>query len=113
MMDTLPTVATTGEAYDDEESSLFDQEVSSDKLTKFCPEVYVTRASKEDLHGRRNAYKGRPDIEQIIQETIAISKSKGSGRVAVVTCGPEAMVDNVKDLCRKAGVDLHDEIFDF
>lgn len=111
MMDALPTVATTRGA-DAEVGE--DQEVTSDKLSRFQPEVYVTRASDQDLGGRQNTQKGRPDIEKIILETLAISKGKGrSGRVAVVTCGPESLVDEVKDYCRKSGVNLHDEIFNF
>ena len=90
-----------------------DQEVSPGKVAQFQPEIYVTKASKQDLRGRTNARLGRPDIHQIIQETKAAAKAKGGGRVAVFTCGPEALVGQVKSHCRKAGLEVHDEIFDF
>lgn len=112
MMDSLPTVATSFETNRDAEEGE-DKVDASNKLDQFQSEVYVTRATEQDLHGRRNAHKGRPDIPKIIQEINAIAKDRGSARVAVVTCGPRGLVEDVKAHCRKAGVDFHDEIFDF
>lgn len=129
MMDALPTVARgdliTG--IDDTENNSVvtsDGEVPSSAPPKtslrFQPEVYVTRAKKEDLVGRNHALQGRPDIPQIIKETMAVAKANGVTSVAVITCGPERMVDQVKATCRSltgicgdVSLDVHDEIFDF
>lgn len=123
LMDALPTVATTDESFlrvteagDDVEIS----SVESMKKPRLRPEVYVTRAKEEDLTGRNNAIQGRPDIRRTIQETLTVAQAKGVGRVAIVTCGPERMVDEVKATCRsmtglcgQVALDVHDEIFNF
>ena len=111
MMDALPTVTSQTFQYDDEEGD--DVELSSGKIARFQPEVYVTKGKGDDLRGRRYARQGRPDIPEIIEETLAIAKANGSGRVAVITCGPEGMVEEVKANSRKILVGVHDEIFDF
>ena len=121
LMDAFPTVATDGNSYLSDHETGEDSEASSGKSSRFFPEVYVTRVTKdEDLAGRSHALKGRPDIQRIIQETMAVARAKGAGRVAIVTCGPEKMVDEVKATCRKLtgvcgtiALDVHDEIFDF
>jgi len=120
LLDALPTVATDGRSYLADHETGEESEASPSKSSRFYPEVYVTRAQDEDLVGRNNVTKGRPDIQRIIQETIAVAKSKGASRVAVVTCGPERMVDEVKAECRKStnicgpiALDVHDEIFNF
>jgi len=120
LLDALPTVATDGRSYLADHETGEESEASPSKSSRFYPEVYVTRAQDEDLVGRNNVTKGRPDIQRIIQETIAVAKSKGASRIAVVTCGPERMVDEVKAECRKStnicgpiALDVHDEIFNF
>ena len=118
-IDHIPTVVTSKANTLDAESGE-DTEVSSDKALRFQPEVYVTGARDSDLSGRENAFKGRPDIPQIIRQTVAAAKIAGVGRVAVITCGPGRMVDDVKKACRQAtgtcgavALDVHDEVFEF
>jgi hypothetical protein len=121
MLESLPTVATDGSMMADEEADK-DGEIASSSISarQLLPEVYLTKATETDVANRSHLRLGRPDIQAIIKETVAVAKAKGVGRVAVITCGPERMVETVKDACRGmsglcGGVtfDLHDEIFDF
>ena len=68
---------------------------------------------------------GRPDLPTLFEETAQMcASSMGSAlklpRVAVLVCGPQGMVNTVKDLCRTTRVakgdvafDCHAEVFDF
>ncbi len=67
-------------------------------------------------------HNGRPDISSIFSKLKELCKKDGISRVAVCTCGPEAMVNEVKDLCRISQMsceegairfDCHTDIFDF
>jgi ferredoxin-NADP reductase len=86
---------------------------------------YVTKPD-DKLPGLLNAIKaipnysistGRPDMERIVsglEESIGLGKK----RVAVIICGPSALVNSVYDACHahtKNGVrfDTHVEVFDF
>jgi hypothetical protein len=121
MLESLSTVATDGSMIMDEETNV-DGEIasSSSSARQLLPEVYLTKATEADVANGSHLRLGRPDIQGIIKETIAVAEAKGVGRVAVITCGPERMVEAVKDACRGMSglcggvtLDLHDEIFDF
>ena len=60
---------------------------------------------------------GRPDVPRLFERVAALCADEGIARVAVVTCGPRPMMDEVAAMCasRRGGVtfDLHKEVFDF
>jgi ferredoxin-NADP reductase len=61
---------------------------------------------------------GRPDLVHIFSTMEAIAKERGCGRVAVMTCGPRTLVNDVLKHCdqRQHGevqFDSHVEMFDF
>lgn len=59
----------------------------------------------------------RPNLPKLFDRVAQLCKAEGIARVAVVTCGPEPMINEVADLCdyRQLGVafDLHKEVFNF
>ncbi|KAL7562473.1 hypothetical protein ACA910_005447 [Epithemia clementina (nom. ined.)] len=80
-------------------------------LQKYVPEVYLTGKDnsliEEQVASAPHLFrKGRPDISAILKETIATAQRKGVSRVAVITCGPVTMVENVKATCRSMNVGL-------
>ena len=119
-LDNLPTVATTYKNDKTEEGQVAEEQVQTTD-SYFHPEIYVTRArDDEDLESRPHTYKGRPDISKIIKEIVVLAEEQGVRRVAVITCGPQPMVNQVKNSCRKMNgvccgvtLDVHDEIFSF
>lgn len=69
---------------------------------------------------------GRPDVSKILADLSKLAAGKSVSRVAVICCGPNALVDQVKKACRtqsasscfgggSGGVsfDLHEEVFDY
>ena len=88
------------------------------------PQVFVTRGgdsmkkSSEPMAMSSVLQVGRPDVDQILQETMALAQSQGVTRIAIITCGPDALVHSVKDRCRQlsncqVALDVHDEVFDY
>jgi hypothetical protein len=70
----------------------------------------VTRASE--------VHSGRPDLAAIVASMRELALSHGEKRVAVLSCGPEVMVAQLRRLCREksgGGVtfDFHGELFEF
>jgi Ferric reductase NAD binding domain len=59
---------------------------------------------------------GRPDFEQIFAQMSLLCVQESYARCAVVTCGPQSLVERVEHLCssRHAGIvfDLHKECFE-
>lgn len=63
---------------------------------------------------------GRPPLEQLMRETAALAAEAGERRVAVLVCGPDAMVSEVRALAARYGsapgdlrvvLDVHSEVF--
>lgn len=122
LLDALPTVVTTYKPKSDlsEEAEAVEEQAKASKF-HFQPDIYVTRAAEEDeLGSHPNIHTGRPDILRIIEETVTLAKEQCVRRIAVITCGPQEMVNQVKNTCRKmngvcsgVAIDIHDEIFNF
>lgn len=60
----------------------------------------------------------RPDFDLKLSEAAARAKAAGESRVAVLVCGPAALVDSVRRSCVKASssavvLDFHAEVFEF
>jgi hypothetical protein len=84
----------------------------------FVNEFYLTSSStanSKDYNNTHNLHSGRPNISNIIELTGKMCSRENIGRVAVVTCGPPAMVQEVSAVCAKrhSGVafDVHKEVF--
>lgn len=115
MMNELPTVVADASLWSD-----LEKKRDSD-TPRFQPDVYVTKADNKDLADcPAHVHKGRPDIKHLVEETVALAISRNIGRVAVITCGPERMVDEVQQTCRqmsgmcgKVALDVHKESFNF
>ena len=60
---------------------------------------------------------GRPDLPKLFARVATFCASEKIRRVAVITCGPVSMVDEVATLCRRRhegiAFDLHTEEFNF
>jgi len=61
---------------------------------------------------------GRPNISKILSDLAMEAQLQGVARIAVVSCGPKGLVDQVKKFCRSqsnrtVSFDLHEEIFDY
>lgn len=61
---------------------------------------------------------GRPNIEAYVREICEFGKRNGEGKVGVMCCGPEDLMKNVREECRKrmgGGVEMvmHEEVFEF
>jgi hypothetical protein len=60
---------------------------------------------------------GRPDLPAIFAQTADYCRAHGIKRVAVVTCGPVPLINDVTRLSNKCyknvSFDLHSEVFDF
>lgn len=110
------------EADEEDENKLFSTLI-------FHTEYYLTcLRSKEDFkkanidpEHQRYVKFGRPDLEKLFAETRELCEKEGIRRVAVFTCGPSAMVNEVVDLSRNSKTncgtavrfDCHQEVFDF
>ena len=82
-------------------------------------------ASSHFQNDPRNIHFGRPDLNAIVLDVKEEAERQEISHVAVFTCGPKAMVDNLQDVCRNhskgaceigsQGVtfDVHEEIFEF
>jgi Ferric reductase NAD binding domain len=61
---------------------------------------------------------GRPDLPSLISGMRKFAISAGEKRVAVLSCGPVVMVDDLRDLCwdmsdNEVAFDFHGEVFEF
>ena len=83
--------------------------------------IYVTGASSTSnvsiySDTQTTVSSGRPDYSQVFSQIASLCVQESHARVAVVTCGPIPLADNVERLCtyRHGGVafDLHREIFE-
>jgi hypothetical protein len=94
---------------------------------RFHGEFYITSLrNKADFHRAnidpvKQPYLrfGRPNLPDIFARVTQLCAKEGIGRVAVVSCGPAPMVQEVAALCGEKGrlggvkFDLHLEEFDF
>jgi ferredoxin-NADP reductase len=70
-------------------------------MGNFHTEFYLTQAKHEDelshikSKSRKNLRLGRPNIEHIFATMKAVAKEKGISNVAVLACGPAALVSSV------------------
>jgi Ferric reductase NAD binding domain len=72
---------------------------------------------------QKNLFFNRPDVKDILDSVKKLVEDEGLfHRVAVLTCGPQGMVNEVDDYCRKSRMtcstnsvlfDCHKEIFNF
>lgn len=105
-----------------------EQKISSDFV--FFNEFYLTSVRKPedfdsaDINPEVQQWLkfGRPDLAKLFEETVNLCKAEGMKRVAVSVCGPQAMINEVSDLCRLSQMrcasetirfDYHSEVFDF
>ncbi len=88
--------------------------------------IFLTKSSKNtpaSLSNGRKIITGRPDLYHIVGEMKEYALKHNVTHVAVFGCGPKALIDDMKDACRKhsqgalgcQGVtfDVHEEIFHF
>jgi Predicted ferric reductase len=77
--------------------------------------------SKKADAGDISTITGRPNIEQVLNETKELASKEGEGAVAVLVCGPMSMIDECRDATRRIsdlfcgkGVkfDFHEEKFE-
>jgi predicted ferric reductase len=89
-------------------------------------DVFLTKATAcppVQLEDGRNLYFGRPDLGAIVADVKEEAQRLGVTHVAVFGCGPQAMIDQLKDECRIQSqtllelkgvtLEMHEEIFDF
>jgi NAD(P)H-flavin reductase len=92
-------------------------------------DVFLTKALDRDAKKRlesddpRNLHYGRPVLSEIVSEVKEKTLLKKQKHIAVFVCGPAALVDQTKDVCRLLssstlavdGVrfDVHEEIFEY
>ena len=100
----------------------------------FHPAFYVTDGSSladgigddtdEAINYSHLLQIGRPNMKFIFQQIEDLCRENDLSRVAVITCGPESMTNEVIDLCRQSRItidsredrvkfDCHIDIFDF
>jgi hypothetical protein len=70
------------------------------------------------LWGAPGVHRGRPDFSAIVEEMRTAALTTRERRVAVLGCGPGAMVSDLRRVCRaKSGggvtLDFHSEVFEF
>ena len=96
-----------------------------DSSDPFHLEFYLTsvrnaeqfKAANIDPDAQKHVRFGRPDLSKLFDRVASFCANEKIRRVAVITCGPVSMVDEVATLCsrRHSGVafDVHKEVFDF
>lgn len=103
------------------------QDLMSDYV--FFNEYYLTsaREPKEEFGIHPEVQKwlklSRPNLPDLFQQTTKLCLSENISRVAVCVCGPQSMVNEVADFCRRSQMaptccqnvrfDCHSEVFDF
>ena len=71
-----------------------------------------------------NMYLGRPDISHILSKVAKLAAQDGVSRVAVICCGPKALVEQARAACRArnpwcfgggavVSFDFHEEVFEY
>mmetsp|Transcript_12459 Transcript_12459/g.33024 ORF Transcript_12459/g.33024 Transcript_12459/m.33024 type:complete len:569 (-) Transcript_12459:88-1794(-) len=83
-------------------------------------EFYLTRPRPDTADGTApgtttdNLKLGRPDLAATIREIAGLAEADGGRRVAVMTCGPKGLVDEVKrESTKHKNCDVHAEVFEF
>ena len=102
-------------------SKVFTDESPDEDGVILHSEFYQTQKKKDTVAEEGNAMKliaGRPDICKMMTKMRAYAKKSNESRVAVLVCGPEKMVSNVRELCGSlsdgdVAFDFHSETFDF
>ena len=80
-------------------------------------DIYLTGKSTITSSSGRNIYRGRPDLDAIVVQAKQDGETLGVSRVAVFACGPAALVQELKVVCRKRNsqggvrLDVHEEVF--
>jgi len=107
--------------------SLSDAETN---ISKLQTEIFLTKVSDEGGKNEMvlpanncNIHQGRPDVSKILSDLAQLAIEKEVSRVAVICCGPQALVEQVKKACRTQSAsclggdgvwfDLHEEVFDY
>jgi predicted ferric reductase len=83
-------------------------------------DIYLTQKAKDIEVNKPSPVKmGRPDFDKIFKDMHDAAIKENEGAVAVLACGPEPMIDSVRDACRRwssicGGVkfDFHEETFE-
>eukprot|EP00884_Botryococcus_braunii_P004315 jgi/Botrbrau1/13885/Bobra.0056s0116.1 len=89
-------------------------------------EFYLTQVRPEDQATKANIIPraqpfvkfGRPDLPNLMERMRKYAVSAGEKRVAVLSCGPAVMVDELRQLCwdesdNEVAFDFHGEVFEF
>ena len=91
----------------------------------FHMEFYLTsvrnaeqfQAANIDPDTQKHVRFGRPNLPQLFARVATFCANEKIRRVAVITCGPGSIVDEVATLCRRrhegVAFDLHKEMFGF
>jgi NADPH oxidase len=108
----------------DSDTLIANNDINSEEV--FHSEFYLTRYKNSeqvdlsilDLKDRNYVRFGRPDLADIFNKTTLYCNENGINRIAVATCGPLSMVDEVQRQCNiknggKISFDLQKEVFDF
>jgi hypothetical protein len=145
---TVVTDASVGSNAEEPTVGGTDATTTEKPIPRFQPEVYLTKPTSSDddvieghkkkgqddvemyhlskkgdsnaVHGPVQVIHGRPDIKALVEEIVTMAASQNVPRVAVVTCGPSAMIQEVERTCRlatglcgKVALDVHAEIFSY
>jgi predicted ferric reductase len=99
-----------------ESNNINEDDAESDHILH--SEYYLTRGGDSYIDGEK-IIKGRPDTYKICQKMAKYARIKGEVRVAVLVCGPGALVASARNasasVTRETGIqfDFHSETFDF
>jgi NAD(P)H-flavin reductase len=86
------------------------------------PMIHKSPPSTSTCHNhgddRISFFTGRPDIRVIMETTLSSTTFHSDQRVAVIVCGPPAMVQDAKMVCanlhgRPVPLDFHEEVFEW
>lgn len=88
-----------------------------------CPAVQVRpedQSSKANIIPKAQPFVkfGRPDLPKLMARMRKFALSQGEKRVAVLSCGPAVMVEELRQLCwdtsdTEVSFDFHGEVFEF
>jgi len=113
---------------DDCSASYSNGEILNDEVELVQTDIYLTSKQTDSesptpRHASWNICSGRPDLDAIFKATKQEAQQNKEVCVAVIGCGPNSLMDQLKEACRKhsegvfgcGGVtfDLHHEIFEF
>lgn len=105
----------------------------SEDMASYLPvvqtEIYQSNSKSRDdvenrnINGDNRQLNGRPDLAKILAEMRDVAVAKGVTHIAVFGCGPQSLMDSLKQECRRnsksltdpqgVSFDVHVEVFEF